>query len=101
MPKIIAGVIVEKSHALTLDELCNAIQTQPEIVVQLIEYQLIHPEGETRQDWRFDSVCLKRARIAASFYHNLEVNMPGIALALELLDEIDHLQQELSMSSRT
>lgn len=95
MDKVIAGVIIEKSASLTLEELCHAIHVQPEIILQLVEYQLIRPEGETAADWRFDSLSLKRSKIAASFYHDLAINMEGIALALELLDQIEHLQQQI------
>ncbi len=97
MAKIIAGVIVEKSQSLTLEEFCRATHTQPDLILQMIEYQLIQPEGETPSNFRFDSVSLRRGRIAASFYHDLEVNMAGIALALDLLEKIELLQQKLDI----
>lgn len=97
MAHIISGIIVEKTHSLTLEEFCQAIQTQPEIILQMIDYQLIKPEGESAEDWRFDSLSLKRGRIAISFYRDLEINMAGVALALELLDKIEHLQQQVNI----
>jgi chaperone modulatory protein CbpM len=97
MLKIITGVIIEESQALTLEEFCHATQTQKELVLQMIDYQLISPAGDTPEQWRFDSHSLKRGRIAASFYQDLEVNLPGVALALELLDKITDLQQQIAI----
>ena len=97
MVKIISGVIIEKTECLTLAEFCRAIRMQPELVLQMIEHQLSEPQGETADDWRFDSISLKRARIAVSFYHDLEVNWPGIAIALELLEKIDDLQRQVDI----
>lgn len=97
MVKIVTGVIIEESNALTLEEICRAIQSQKDFILQLIDYQLIQPQGASPDDWRFDSESLKRARLARSFYHDLEVNLPGVALALELLDKIEHLQHQLDI----
>lgn len=93
----ISGVIIEEGQALTLEELCNALQGEKTLIIQMVEYELIQPQGETPEQWRFDSISLKRARTALSFYHDLEVNMPGIALALDLLEQIQQLQYQLEV----
>ena len=97
MAKPLSGVIIEKSQSLNLDEFCNATHAQKEIVIQMIEYQLIEPEGNSPEEWRFDWHSLKRGRIASSFYHDLEINMQGVALALELLDKIEYLQNQIDI----
>lgn len=95
--KILSGVIIENSHCLTLDEFSRAIKTEKTIVIEMVEYNLFLPQGgKLPEEWRFDSVSLKRGRMAASFLHDLEVNMPGVALALELMDKIEDLQQQLA-----
>ncbi len=90
----ISAVIIEHPHSLTIEEFCRAIHIRREMVVEMVEYQIIAPEGEEKppENWRFDSASLKRGRIAASFYQDLEINLPGVALALELLDKIEGLQ---------
>lgn len=97
MVKIISGVIIEKTACLTLTEFCQATHIPAELILQMIEYQLIEPQGKTETEWRFDSVSIKRARTAASFYQDLEINLPGIALALELLEKIDDLQHQVNI----
>ena len=92
------GVIIEK---LTLDEFSQVIKIEKKIVIEMVEYQLFQPEGKDPEEWLFDAFSLKRGRIAASFYHDLEVNMQGVALALELMDKIEDLQQQIAILKKT
>lgn len=87
----ISGTIIESDHPLSLAELTRALAIHEEFIHALIEQGLIAPTGNNQSDWAFDSLCLKRARLARNFHIDLEVNLPGIALALDLLDEIERL----------
>jgi len=93
--KTVKGVIIE-GEFISLDELIEALQVEPNFVIELVEYELIEPKGKTQQEWQFDEVSFKRARLARNFYHDLEINMPGIALALDLLERIEKLEHELN-----
>lgn len=93
MPSPFTAILIENSYALTSEEFCRAIAIDETILLEMVEYQIIHPQGVSIQEWRFDSTCLRRGRIAASFFHDLEINMPGVALALELLERIEQLQK--------
>jgi len=95
----IKGIIIESDSPLTLEELVNALQVEPDFIIELVEYQLIAPQGQSKQEWHFDSEALRKARLARNFYHDLEINMPGISLALELLDRIEKLENELKKRS--
>lgn len=83
------------NNPIHIDELCHVLQTEPDFVVELVELQVLTPQGTSRIEWRFDSYNFKRAKTAASFYHDLEVNLNGIALALDLLDEIERLKKSI------
>lgn len=88
-------VIIDEAPLLTLDEFSRAIHIEKEIVFEMVDYQFIRPKGNSSEEWRFDSDALRLGRIAASFYRDLEINMPGVALALELLDRIETLEHQL------
>lgn len=92
----IKGIVIESDTALSFEELLNALQVEPTFIVELVEYQLIIPQGKTQDEWHFDAESLRKARLARNFYHDLEINMPGISLALELLDRIEKLENELN-----
>ena len=84
------------SH-LTVTEFSRVIHADHNMIVELIEYQIIQPSGTQAENWQFDSLCVTRAKHALSFIQDLEVNMPGVALAFELLDQIEHLKQHHSI----
>ena len=100
MIAIIKGVLIERSTPLNLDELAQAVHLQTEIIIEMVEHHLLKPEGHAPGSWRFDNINLKRAKIAASFHHDLEINLQGIALALDLLDRIKQLEQQLETLKR-
>ncbi len=91
----ITAVIIEDEQCISLEELCQAINAEPKFVVELIEHELITPQGKSDRDWVFDEICLRRSKKAMSFKHDLNVNLEGIALALDLLDRIDSMQSEM------
>lgn len=97
---VIKGIIVEQSTPLDLNELAQALHTENDILIAMVEHRLLEPSGHSPSDWKFDDICFKRAKIATSFYHDLEINMPGIALALDLLDKIERLEKRLEILKR-
>ena len=60
---------------------------------------VLSPTGSSPQDWRFSGESLRRAKTAAHLTHDLELNTPGVALALDLLDEIAQLRARIQIGS--
>ncbi len=87
--------IVEEEICLTLTELCHACSASEEFVIAWVFEGLLEPIGEAPEDWRFTGQSLYRARLAWSLTRDLEVNPPGVALALDLLDKISALEAQL------
>jgi len=56
---------------------------------------LLSPAGSSPQDWRFSGDSLKRAKTAARLTRDFEINTSGLALALDLMDQISQLRAEL------
>jgi chaperone modulatory protein CbpM len=54
-----------------------------------------HEGGQTR---RFKCSSPGRVRIAQRLTNDFDINAPGIALALDLLDQIDTLQARIALS---
>ncbi len=89
------GPIVEEEIPLTLAELCQACCASEEHVITWVFEGVLEPVGEAPQDWRFTGQSLRRARLALWLTRDLELNPPGVALALDLLDEIAALQARM------
>jgi chaperone modulatory protein CbpM len=89
------GPVVEEDVHLTLVELCRACRVPEDYVIAWVLEGVLEPAGEAPQDWRFTGPALRRARLALRLSRDLEINPPGVALALDLLDEIAALQARL------
>ena len=88
--------IVEEELPLSLAELARACRAREEqIRVWVVEGVLEPALGDAPPAWRFAGASLKRARLAITLTRELEVNPPGVALALDLLDEIESLKASL------
>ena len=92
--------IVEEDVQLTLDELCRACRAAEDQVRVWVVEGVLTPIGDAPHEWRFAGASLRRARLALTLSRELEVNPPGVALALDLLDEIETLQSILRRRGR-
>jgi len=89
------GSIVEDEVTLTTVELCRATHASESHIELWVAEGVLQPSGESRDEWRFGGRSLARMRVAMRLARDLEVNSPGVALALDLLDEIDRLEARL------
>ena len=89
-----AITIIDENNSLSLDEICRAIHADHDLMIQLIDYQIIQPKG-SKNNWAFDHLCLKRARLARNFYYDLEVNLAGIGLLIDMMEKIEALEMAM------
>ncbi|KAA0999024.1 MerR family transcriptional regulator [Paraburkholderia panacisoli] len=88
-------LIVEEQVELTLIELCRVSGASEIQIFEWIEQGAIEPKCVSENDGpHFDGVSLRRARRARRLAQDLEINAAGIALALDLLDEIEALRAQ-------
>ena len=97
---ILEGVLLDEKVELTIDELCRACSSSKDWVIELVEEGAIEPIGqEVRRaqatQWIFPASSLKRAQTAMRLQRDLDINLSGIALALDLLNEIEVLKSRL------
>jgi chaperone modulatory protein CbpM len=94
--KTLSGTLLDESAELSLDEMCHACSRHREWVIDLVEEGVLEPIGKNHERWRFSAVCLRRAHTTVRLERDLGVNLAGIALTLDLLDEIQTLRTRLS-----
>ncbi len=93
-----SGTVIEDDK-LTLKQLCQACDVSAEWIMSLVEESIIEPNGQDISLWRFSGASLTRVRSALRLQHDLGVNLAGIALALDLIEEIDSLREQMKMLS--
>ena len=95
----IEGSIVEHDVHMTMVELAQATQTPEDLIMAWVSEGVLSPAGASPEDWRFSGNSLRRAKTAARLMHDLELNLPGVALALNLLEELDQLRSQLHLAN--
>jgi chaperone modulatory protein CbpM len=92
---VIAGTVMDDTIRFSLVEFCEYAKTGQEQVIEMVEEGILDPEGASIHTWRFDTKALKRVQIATRLQHDLGVNLPGSALVLDLLEEMETLRRQM------
>ena len=89
------AVIGEECH-YTVVEFSTIGGLSVEEISVYIEYGIIQPSGDNSEEWIFSLADLQRLQKALRLQHDLEIDLTGVALAIELLEEIDNLQSKIN-----
>ena len=94
--RALTGRVLDDDVCLTLAELSHACAIHAEWVVELVDQGILDPRGRDLPQWRFTGIQLRRALVVQRLQRDLDVNLAGAALALDLLDQLDALRAELA-----
>src|SRR3984893_15362500 len=89
------GAIFEESTAvLTVKDLSRLCAVDERHIVEYVEEGVLQVV-EIGAEWHFTGGALRRARLALRLERDLELNLAGVALALELMEELERLRRQL------
>jgi chaperone modulatory protein CbpM len=91
--------VVEEELQLTLVELSRACRAPEQQIHVWVGEGVLEPVGTAAErlaptEWRFAGATLRRARLAWRLTRDLEVNAAGVAVALDLIEQIEALRAE-------
>jgi chaperone modulatory protein CbpM len=89
--------ILDENFEFTLADLCQCCTVQAETIIDMVEEGMLSPVGSSPSDWRFTGTAQRHVEITLHLQRDLRVNLPGAALALELLDEVEMLRSKLQV----
>jgi chaperone modulatory protein CbpM len=89
------GEIVDDHTLLTVEELCRLCAVDRTYIVELVEEGVLSVTQVDATEWRFAGATVHRARKALRLQRDLEINLPGVALALELLEQLERLSRQI------
>ena len=89
----IRGALLDDSTEFTLSEICTVCSVPEQLVVEIVAEGIVEPTGSERAHWRFTGIAVTRIRRVIRLQQEFEVNLPGAALALDLLEEIERLRR--------
>jgi chaperone modulatory protein CbpM len=88
----------EEWFYLSLSEISSSFGVSKEIVLEIIDEGIVAVQRDESEQWRFDEQSLRQIRTVLRLNHDLGVNVAGAGLALQLLEEIEHLRSLLESS---
>jgi chaperone modulatory protein CbpM len=94
---VITAELLDEDVMFDLPELCQVCGIHAEFIIELIEYGVVEPKGETPIEWVFDVNALKRSTSALRLSRDFNLNAQALALILDLLDEIKQLREEVNI----
>ncbi|AMB81286.1 MULTISPECIES: chaperone modulator CbpM [Pseudomonas] len=79
---------------LDMERFCEEAGIPATYVIEIVEHGIIEPQGRTPDVWRFEDYELAIAQRATKLHHDLEMEWEGVALALDLIEEVQQLRAE-------
>jgi len=92
---VVTGSIIDDDRGIPLAQLCRVCGLPADEVMALVEEGILDPQGNRPGRWIFPAGSIRRTRTAKRLQRDLEINLAGAALALELLDRIELIQARL------
>ncbi|HSG90281.1 MAG TPA: chaperone modulator CbpM [Pseudomonadales bacterium] len=88
-------VTLEAHTEVSLRRVCRISNARPTWVAELVAHGVVEPLGPRPTRWRFDDRSLARLLRARRLERDLGLNPAGIALAMELSDELRRLRDQI------
>jgi chaperone modulatory protein CbpM len=88
------GIIFDETAVLSLEDLSRMCSVDESHIMEFVEEGVL-TVIQVRSEWHFTGDALRRARLAVRLQRDLELNMAGVALAVELIEEIQRLRRQI------
>ena len=98
--EIIAGILMNENTTFSVVEVCQHCHLSEDVLMEWIANGLFGEQYHTNILTQFDYQMVDRVRTAHRLQHDLEVNLQGVILALELMDEMAKMRDELAILKR-
>jgi chaperone modulatory protein CbpM len=80
-----------------MQEFCQVVDMPVAYVMEIVEHGIVEPQGRWPDEWLFDTDSLSVAKRAVKLHHELDLEWDGVALALNLLEELEQVRAENRM----
>ena len=91
----VTGIVIDERIRLTAGDVCHACGSSTEWLVELVAEGVLDAEGDSPDNWTFSGTALSRAIRARRLQRDFHLNAPGVALVLDMMEEVEHLRRLL------
>lgn len=96
----IIGVLIEETTTISFQEVCHKYRIPEALLHEMVEHGLFSTKTTTKELITLSPKDLLKIESAFRLHRDLRINLPGVALALELLEKIDRMNDELTILRR-
>ncbi|CEG58467.1 chaperone modulator CbpM [Legionella fallonii] len=93
----LVGVLIEETTTISFHEVCHKYHIPEELLSEMVEQGLFPNQPSNKEQIALDQKALRRLEAAFRLHKDLGINLPGVALALDLLEEIEKMRKELEI----
>ena len=97
---ISTGILMDETSNISFAELCKLMHFSEDWLVELVEHGFFHSFTTPIQQINFDCQMLHRLQAAFRLQRDLELNISGTVLVMELLDQLETMHSKLNVLQR-
>jgi hypothetical protein len=86
---------LEERGMLTLPELAECSGLSERVLRDLVALGALEPIDPTASEWNFAAQCIIATRAASRLRNDFELDVPGLALVMSLLERVQELEGEV------
>ncbi|MEA1922129.1 MAG: chaperone modulator CbpM [Pseudomonadota bacterium] len=90
------SILLDENTNYTLQELGDLCSRNTDLILEMIDEGMLVPTGSSPNQWRFGLREIHRVQTAQRLIRDLQINLAGAALALDLLEELNELRRKVS-----
>lgn len=94
---ILTGVLINETTTFSFIEVCHKYHIPKELLIEMVDQGLFSLQSTEIEHIELDQKALHRIETAFRLHRDLDINLPGVALALELLEKMDKMREELDI----
>lgn len=94
---IIAGVLMDEDSTISFVEVCQKCNISEEMLLDMIEHGLFSSSPPRNKISDVDQRTFIRIQSACRLQQDLGINVPGVVLVMELLEELEQAREELKI----
>lgn len=95
--RTIQAIDAQHGSLFTLSDICQHCGVHAEIIIEMVEHGVVEPAGvDAGKHWLFAGDALTRLIRAQRLRRDLQLDLAGLALSLDLLDEIEAMRRQIA-----
>lgn len=92
---IVTGVLIEETTTISYTEVCRKYHIPEKLLEEMMEHGLFSNKSTHIEKLQLNQKELHRIESAFRLHRDLGINLPGAVLAIELLEKIEKMDNEL------